>query len=656
MSSDGIMFNYYLKDAIAQRCFVYCGDNALNYEDNASYRDILVGTTCNAIFPQTDIRNSHLEDIYVFRAEDNVINTEYAGTNENTEVTDHTITNLYAQDITSTAGFLYVESTEKGVQGETKITNVCLPKIDGIGDRFYKNDFDSNTGNHKITMTNVYVDGSRISSMPVTVLSHKYAIKESFLSGWGKISYPSGHEFSYTTSSAEPSGVKTAHKTTVNYQNDLNVFVGNYQVYFANPVQTVDGKIHLPYREIKQHLGLGASADIETINGVEYIAYDALTATKMADSVTLSGNKLTIKPINVGDDLLVLDGGISRYTEYRASHQYISVKQENDATVYLVTDTDGSEREGVYRIINEEIKKYGAGSYTLKFDVKTAASAEKILTTAIDYGTQLNDSKNGKLAHVDTTLSASWQPVKLTFNVTESLLSQKNLAMVIYDRDKTLSDFSIKNVTLTKSGSTETAHTVTWRMGESEIKEKWVTGVVPQIDFEIVTDGNGIFNGWNQEIVAVTADQTYVAQFTGAGIHLAGAQVKLSDSGVRFVGLIDDYQLEGLEELGFEITVGDRTVDCKISKVYSSIVANGGTLYADEENHESNKKFFTYCLTDVPAGTRMQVRVYAVLNGQRVTADFGDYIFTGNDVVKPGLNLREDNSIEDEATFENLFG
>ena len=659
MSSDGIMFNYYLEDARAERCFVYCGDNALNYEDNATYKDILVGTTCNAIFPQTDVRNSHLEDIYVFRAEDNIINTEYGGTGEQTVVTDHTIKNLYAQDVTSTAGFLYVEATDKGVQGETKITNVCLPKIDGIGDRFYKNTFDTNTGNHKITMVNVYVDGTRISSISTSGWGSEksgYAIKEGLFGGWGEISYPKGHEFSYSTSTDVPTGTQTTHKVTVNYQNDLNVFVGNIQVYFADPVLTVDGAVYLPYREIKAHLGVGASADVAVIDGVEYINANLLTTPKMAESVTLSGNRLTVKPINTGDDLLVADSGISRYTEYRPSHQYISAKNENGATVYYVTDEDHSDREGVYRIISEEIQKFGAGTYTLSFDVKTSNSATKLLTTAIDYGTQLDSSNNGKLAHVDTALTNQWQTVTLSFNVTEALLSQRNLSMVIYDRDKTLDDFAMKNVRLTKSGSTETAYQVTWRLGENEITQKWISGVVPQIDFEIVDNGDGIFRGWDRPIEAVTADQVYVALYKSVGVSLAGAQVRVSDQSVRLVGLIDDYQLEGLEELGFELYVGSNMAQCQITKVYTSILANGQVLYADEENPDSNTKFFTFCLYEVPAGTEFEVRAYAVVNGQRTTTAIGKYIFTGNDVVKPGLNLREDNRIEDTATFDSLFG
>ena len=660
MSSDGIMFNYYLKEAYAERCFVYCGDNALNYEDNANYKDILVGTTCNAIFPQTDVRNSHLEDIYVFRAEDNVINTEYDGTGEKTVIEDHTIKNLYAQDITSTTGFLYVEAYSKGVQGETKITNVCIPKIDGIRDRFYKNTFEKNTGNHKVTITNLYVDGSKISST-ASVWGTTYVMKEGTFSGWGKISYPSGHEFSITAdTSNEPSGVRTAHKQTVNYKNSLNVFIGKYQVFFANPVRTVDGKAYLPYREIKSHLGVGANANTILIGGVEYISYDKLTETNMASSASISGNKLVIEPINIGENLLVADSGISRYTEYRASHQYISTYYDNGTLVYKVTDTDNSDREGIYRIINEEVKKYGAGSYTLTFKVKTDSSASKTLTAAIDYGTQLDSNNNGKIAHVDTALQGSWTTVTLGFSVTDSHMSYSNIALIIYDRDKTVNDFSIKDVELKKSGNTQTAYTVTWKLGDIDVKERWISGTVPQVDFDVnKIDGanvNGLFEGWDRPITAVTEDTVYVAQYKDVGVEFVGAQAKLGAGGVRFVGLIQDYKMEDLDELGFEITIGSVTADCTVSKVYTSITANNETVYADESNPDSNKKFFTFCLNDIPANTEIQVGVYAIVDGESFVGQRYTYVFTGNDVVLPGINFRADNTVEDTADFNAIFG
>lgn len=677
MSSDGLMLNYYIDDAVAERCFVYCGDNGLNYEDNATFRDILVGTTCNAVFPQTDVTDSHLENIYVFRSEDNIINPEYAGSDKinGTLIHNHTITNLYAQDVTSTSAFLYVESTTLRVNEEgsgTEITNVCLPAIAGINSRFYINDYEIGMGDHKITLKNVYIDGTRISSItPYTSGNKKHGYARS--GSWGYISYPKDQTFTYSTA-AENEGfsaaTKTAHSVTVNYENDCNVFVGNYQVNFADPVQIIGSVPYLPYREIKAHLGVGASTNVQVINGVEYIAYTELTASgaKMANAASFSGNRLSITPYNTGDNLLVSDAGISRFTEYRASHQFTTANVENGEIIYSVTDAhsveeepgvSGSQQEGIFRLIYEEIKKYGAGDYTLKFDAKSVTSPGEMLTCQIVYGLEkeYNDHKIG--SDTDRTLSTAWQTVTKTFTVTNDHLAQKNVAIIIYDRDKTLTDFSIKNVTLTKSGNVTAAYTVTWRMDGVDLKEKWIPGVIPQVDFDPcrVEGANPyrVFDRWDQPVVAVTSNAIYTALYLSAGATLYGTQIRTGDHAARFVGRIEDYRLSGLTELGFEISVGNAKADCKVTKVYTSIFASGVPVYADPGHPESNTKFFTYCLMEIPAGTELSVRTYAVVNGQRIVSDAVTFIFTGNDMVLPGLNVRANNEIEDEAAFHSLF-
>ncbi|HBF14851.1 MAG TPA: hypothetical protein DDW30_04060, partial [Clostridiales bacterium] len=135
MTSDGLSFNYYNRNTLAEHCFVYCGDNALVYEDEVHYKDILVGTTCNALYPQTDVRNSSLENIYVFRADEHIINCEMNGSNNQTLIDNSTITNLYALDVTYTNSFLTIENiTNPAVpaNGGFTIKNVYLPDIDGI--------------------------------------------------------------------------------------------------------------------------------------------------------------------------------------------------------------------------------------------------------------------------------------------------------------------------------------------------------------------------------------------------------------------------------------------------------------------------------------------------------------------------------------------
>lgn len=74
MSTDGFMISGNHK---ITNCFVYNGDNALVMTAGSTtghiYENITIGTTCAAVYPQYSCQAS-LKDIYVFRADDNLIN------------------------------------------------------------------------------------------------------------------------------------------------------------------------------------------------------------------------------------------------------------------------------------------------------------------------------------------------------------------------------------------------------------------------------------------------------------------------------------------------------------------------------------------------------------------------------------------------------
>ena len=61
--------------------WLYVGDNALVISGtrDAVFRDIAIGTSCAAIFPQGENFNAYLENIDVFRADDGLINNMYNG-------------------------------------------------------------------------------------------------------------------------------------------------------------------------------------------------------------------------------------------------------------------------------------------------------------------------------------------------------------------------------------------------------------------------------------------------------------------------------------------------------------------------------------------------------------------------------------------------
>ena len=74
MCSDGFTNGH--RGLLAENCWLYVGDNALVVSGvtGAVYRDIAIGTSCAAIFPQGNNAGAVLENIDVFRADDGLIN------------------------------------------------------------------------------------------------------------------------------------------------------------------------------------------------------------------------------------------------------------------------------------------------------------------------------------------------------------------------------------------------------------------------------------------------------------------------------------------------------------------------------------------------------------------------------------------------------
>jgi len=79
MCSDG--FTNGGKRLLAEDCWLYVGDNALVVSGvkDSVYRNIVLGTSCAAIFPQGSNSNVTLEAISVFRADDGLVNNFHNG-------------------------------------------------------------------------------------------------------------------------------------------------------------------------------------------------------------------------------------------------------------------------------------------------------------------------------------------------------------------------------------------------------------------------------------------------------------------------------------------------------------------------------------------------------------------------------------------------
>ena len=110
-------------------------------------------------------------------------------------------------------------------------------------------------------------------------------------------------------------------------------------------------------------------------------------------------------------------------------------------------------------------------------------------------------------------------------------------------------------------------------------------------------------------------------------VKLVGVQPATDGSNdLRFVGMIKKVDLDLITALGFEITVGDKTVGTdaiKCTWLYESIKENGKDKAAPEGYY-----FFTFVVTDVADGTAFTVKACTTVDGKVCATTAGAYTHT----------------------------
>ena len=155
--------------------WLYVGDNALVIGGGANgvFKDVVIGTSCKAIFPQGKNTNEYLEDIDVFRTDEPLIGNVYnPGTNELYH--SFFFKNLSAVDCTLLP--MFFNGRNMGTLPKTfGFENVCIAQPTGsstwqsIGKKGKSVSISDDAGkpwttcNYTLTITNLWVAGSRLS-------------------------------------------------------------------------------------------------------------------------------------------------------------------------------------------------------------------------------------------------------------------------------------------------------------------------------------------------------------------------------------------------------------------------------------------------------------------------------------------------------------
>ena len=425
MTTDGITDTS--KAGRFEHCWLYVGDNALvvSGSNGAYYNDITIGTTCAAIFPQSNTRNTLLENIYVFRANDGIINHRY-NPSGNDLVATMTFRNFDCIDTINYPQFFY--GYNMGVSADKVFTfeNLSLPWGSGMTDP-HKTKIESYTGlrnvlveitqptssapsgNYTMNFVNTYVDGTLIDSQDKAVLDVTLAEGTTI-------------DYSFSSNGKYTPAQRNVH--TVNYTATGKVYIGSLLVGFENDVIIEGSTFYLPAEEILAKLRTSATPTTVTKNGIAYVAHTALKTSGAAKAVSVSGGNLTITPVAPSStENIVIDNSGLITREYETTCYHIDLVQNTgDGVMYAYPHGTNQYNGGIGYHITEEIKMYGAGTY--KFSLKAKCQPLEGGAYTPVYLIFCHDTEDAYTRTYDTryTLTGDWTEYTKTFTVTEDMV------------------------------------------------------------------------------------------------------------------------------------------------------------------------------------------------------------------------------------------
>lgn len=453
MTSDGISL-YSGSNHRVEHCFIYVGDNAFVYSAKGSYiKDCIIGTTCAAFFPQGSTYSVTFEDCHVFASYGGLINNRYNGS-DSTPVADrkdmvhqNTFINLDASDCVYLSWFF--QGKNMGILPKEFVFNgVSIPECTGTdnihttsGNYEIKLENSSTqlyTENYTLNIHNLYVGGKAVLSrneidIQVTkAAAQKVASNTLIFTNDGK----------YTP-------VKQ-HNVKVGYALPDKVYVGNMLALFEGDVVRIGGELAMPADEIVQILRTNKTPATTQHGGKTYIKASALVSSGAAKAATEKNGSLYITPAYNGENLLLPDKGeISLYTESPSYQVDLLTEKDSDGDwIYVMQPNPKSPNvnAGIARFITDEIKMYGAGTYTLTFKVK--ASVEGKFKTSMYYDDE--DTQCTAFKIHENVVTTQWQTYSLDFEITDEIVMGDMIIFKFFSSGTILDRVFFTDIEMTK--------------------------------------------------------------------------------------------------------------------------------------------------------------------------------------------------------------
>ncbi|MGN1047723.1 MAG: hypothetical protein ACI4QZ_03855 [Eubacteriales bacterium] len=402
----------------AEHCWLYVGDNGIVFSaKDTTYRDITIGTTCAALFPQcgpTD--NNVLEDIYVFRADDGIVTNRYNGKQpaEIERSENVTIKRLSAVELPDFSTHFFQCANMGRLKKVYNFEDISMVKTArAIEFRNEKNDLYSD--NFDISFKNMNIGGKTIKkTTDMSILNNHNADNE--------VRCTADDNFTAVV----------RNETEVGYTAPCKIFVGARQLFFKG-IPTAD---RLPAGEICALLGK------ENPFKEEFVRADELVGAGVVKRVGFENGVLRFTPVYGGENLLLADEGeISHYAEAACWTLDLVVSEDDEGYIYNILNIK-SRWAGMTRRITDEIRSHGVGTYRISLRAKGTPSGTVKLC--------VQEDKRATDFRFD--VGEQWSEQTFEFNADENTLcAVKCMINISGDSNgNMLSSFAVRDLTLTK--------------------------------------------------------------------------------------------------------------------------------------------------------------------------------------------------------------
>ena len=438
MTTDGVS-SYTGDGQLIEHCFLYVGDNALVYSArNTHHKDLTIGTTCCALFPQVEVHSALSEDIHVFRANEGILNHRYNGDATVERIGNFSVKNLDSVDCPTTP-WLFQSRQMGTIPKNVVFENVSTNSANGSSNprylwstdlvNFDNKDDGLYTSNYHVTMKNVYVD-----DMP--------AMCEEDM---GVRRY--GNPMPNDELVFENDGTYTpVHRVDISlrYIAPKKIFIGKKQIFFEHEPIWEENETYAPAKTLLEQFNRPATPEIKVIDGVEYVKLSSLVDCGLAKSVSREMRSCIIIPVCDGKNLLLPDSGeISHFYETSNWMVDLITLYEGDKLYYRATSLR-SKWAGFARMITREVKAYGEGTY--RFNFKARASQIGQIRVCFEHETW----KYSNLRRECYDVNEEWRAYSFEFEATHEVTDANSITIGFHSGNELMPEFDICDIELVK--------------------------------------------------------------------------------------------------------------------------------------------------------------------------------------------------------------